>query len=74
MDAPAISDERQARAEVARRAAMGLSYIKIYNGLSREAYFAIADECSKRGLQMVGHVPDQVSAREVARAGQASSR
>ena len=72
MDAPAISDERGARAEVARRAAMGLSYIKIYNGLSREAYFAIADECRRRGLQMVGHIPDQVSAREVARAGQAS--
>jgi imidazolonepropionase-like amidohydrolase len=72
MDAPAIDDERQARVEVARRAAMGLSYIKIYNGLSREAYFAIADECRKRGLQMVGHIPDQVSAREVARAGQAS--
>jgi imidazolonepropionase-like amidohydrolase len=72
MDAPAIGDARQARAEVARRAAMGLSYIKIYDGLSREAYFAIADECRKRGLQMVGHIPDSVSAREVARAGQAS--
>jgi hypothetical protein len=72
MDAPAIDDERQARAEVARRAAMGLSYIKIYDGLSREAYFAIADECRKRGLQMVGHIPDRISASEVARAGQAS--
>jgi hypothetical protein len=72
MDAPAIADERQARAEVARRAAMGLSYIKIYNALSREAYFAIADECRKRGLQMVGHIPDRISASEVARAGQAS--
>jgi imidazolonepropionase-like amidohydrolase len=72
MDAPAINDARQARAEVARRAAMGLSYIKVYNGLSHEAYFAIADECRKRGLQMVGHIPDRVSAREVARAGQAS--
>ena len=29
MNAPAIDDERQARAEVARRAAMGLTYIKI---------------------------------------------
>jgi hypothetical protein len=72
MDAPAINDERQARAEVARRAAMGLSYIKVYSGLSRDAYFAIADECRKRGLQMVGHIPDQVSAHELARAGQAS--
>jgi imidazolonepropionase-like amidohydrolase len=72
MDAPAIADARQARAEVARRAAMGLTYIKIYNGLSREAYFAIAAECRKRGLQMVGHIPDRVSAAEVGRAGQAS--
>jgi hypothetical protein len=72
MDAPAIDDARQARAEVARRAAMGLSYIKIYSGLSREAYFSIADECRRRGLQMVGHIPDRISASEVARAGQAS--
>jgi hypothetical protein len=72
MDTPAIQDARQARAEVARRATMGLTYIKIYNGLSREAYFAIADECRKRGLQMVGHIPDRVSAAEVGRAGQAS--
>ncbi len=72
MDAPAISTGPEARAEVARRAAVGLSYIKVYNGLSREAYFAIADECRKRGLQMVGHIPDSISALEVAQAGQAS--
>jgi hypothetical protein len=72
MNAPRIDSARTARAEVARRAAMGLSYIKIYNGLSRESYFAIADECRRRGLQMVGHIPDSVSASEVARAGQAS--
>lgn len=72
MDSPAIGDARQARAEVVRRAAMGLTYIKVYNGLSREAYFAIADECRKRGMQMVGHIPDRVSASEVGRAGQAS--
>ena len=72
MDAPAIGDERQARAEVARRAALGTRYIKVDNSLSRAAYFAIADECRKRGLQMVGHIPDRIIAREAARAGQAS--
>jgi hypothetical protein len=72
MDAPRIDSAQKARAEVARRAAMGLSYIKIYSALSRESYFAIADECRKRGLQMVGHIPDSVRASEVARAGQAS--
>ncbi len=72
MDAPAIASEREARAEVARRAAMGTRYIKVYNGLSRETYFAIADECRRRGLQIVGHIPDRIRAHEVARAGQAS--
>lgn len=72
MDAPAIGDERQARAEVARRAALGLTFIKVYNGLSRASYLAIADECRRRGIQMVGHVPDSVSAWEAAEAGQAS--
>jgi hypothetical protein len=72
LDAPAIGGASQARAAVAQRAAAGVKYIKIYNGLSRDAYFAIADECRRRGLQMVGHVPDRVSAHEAARAGQAS--
>jgi hypothetical protein len=72
MDAPAIQTAQQALKEVARRAAMGTRYIKVGNGLSREVYFAIADECRKRGLQMVGHLPDAVSAPESARAGQAS--
>lgn len=72
LDAPKIDGAGKARAEVARRAAMGLSYIKIYNGLSRDAYFAIAEECRKRGLQMVGHIPDSIRATEAAGAGQAS--
>jgi hypothetical protein len=72
LDAPAIGNAAQARDEVARRAALGMKYIKIYNGLSRDVYFAIGDECGRRGLQMVGHIPDRVSAREAARAGQAS--
>jgi hypothetical protein len=73
MDAPRIDSAQKARAEVARRAAMGLSYIKVYDGLSREAYFAISDECRKRGLKMVGHIPDSIRASEVARAGQGRS-
>jgi hypothetical protein len=42
------------------------------SGGGKAERFHLADECRKRGLQMVGHIPDQVSAREVARAGQAS--
>lgn len=69
LDAPAIGNAEQARAEVARRGALGMKYIKIYNGLSRDAYFAIGDECRRRGLQMVGHLPDRVSAQDGSRKG-----
>ncbi len=72
MDTPPIASVRDAREEVARRAAMGLKYIKVSSELSRAAYFAIADECRRRGLQLTGHVPDSISVREAAAAGQDS--
>jgi imidazolonepropionase-like amidohydrolase len=51
---------------------MGADFVKVYNGLSRECYFAIADESKKRGMAFAGHVPDAVSPAEAARAGQKS--
>jgi imidazolonepropionase-like amidohydrolase len=44
----------------------------VYSGLSREVYFAIADEASKLGLPVAGHVPNSVSAAEASNAGQKS--
>ena len=72
LDAPAIGTPRQARAAVAELQALGADFVKVYNGLSRDAYFAIADESKKRGMTFAGHVPDTIGAAEAARAGQKS--
>jgi imidazolonepropionase-like amidohydrolase len=50
----------------------GADFIKVYDSLSRTAYFAIADESRKQGIPFVGHVPYDISAREAATAGQKS--
>jgi N-acetylglucosamine-6-phosphate deacetylase len=61
-------DGRQAVDAVKKR---GLDFVKILS-VSRESYFAIADESSKQGIPFVGHVPYSVSVREAATAGQKS--
>lgn len=62
----------QGRAAVREQLAAGVDFIKVYNGLAREPYFAIADECRKRGVPFVGHTPDSVTTVEAAAAGQRS--
>jgi hypothetical protein len=57
---------------VDRSADAGVDFIKAYFNLSRDAYFAIADESRRRGVPFVGHVPLAVTAREAAEAGEAS--
>jgi imidazolonepropionase-like amidohydrolase len=49
----------------------GLDFVKVLS-VSRESYFAIADESSKQNIPFVGHVPHSVSVREAAAAGQKS--
>ena len=41
--------------------------IKVYDGLPRDAYLALADEASRLGLAVVGHKPRAVSALEAAK-------
>lgn len=47
-------------------------FIKVYSLLSRESYFAIAEEANKQHIPFAGHVPYYVSVVEAARAGQKS--
>jgi amidohydrolase family protein len=48
----------------------GVDFIKIQSGVPREAYFAIAGEAKKVGIEFEGHVPDAVRASEAVTAGQ----
>ena len=61
-----------ARFLVQRIKASGSDFIKPYNNLSREVYFAIADESKKQNIPFAGHVPDIMTLKEAAEAGQRS--
>ena len=50
----------------------GVDFLKVYSGLSREAYFALADEAKKINMVFAGHVPVAVSVLEASNAGQKS--
>ena len=51
---------------------MGVDFIKVKSGLSRDAYFAIADEASRQHIVLAGHIPDSVRAIEACEAKQHS--
>jgi Amidohydrolase family len=60
----------EARAVVDQLASNGADLVKVYENLSREAYFAIVNEARRRRIPVDGHVPFRVTPEEVAEAGQ----
>lgn len=69
------SIENPATAEHARGYARllkgrGVDLIKVYSGMYREAYFAMAEEARALELEFAGHVPLTVRASEASDAGQ----
>jgi imidazolonepropionase-like amidohydrolase len=63
--------------ESARRAvdslhAGGADFIKVYNLLPRAMYVAVMEQAKRRALPVVGHVPFEMRAEEVADGGQRS--
>jgi imidazolonepropionase-like amidohydrolase len=71
-DSIVVADEAQGREVVDQQQQRGADFIKVYSGLPRNAYFAIADEATKRGIPFEGHVPEAVTAAEASSAGQKS--
>jgi hypothetical protein len=67
-----VSNAAEARAAVANLQQQGADFIKVYNRLPREAFFAIADETKLRGIPFIGHVPFSVTTAEASNAGQRS--
>jgi imidazolonepropionase-like amidohydrolase len=68
----AVKTPQDARAAVDKVKSEGADFVKILSRLSRESYFAIADEAKKDHIRFVGHVPIAVSAAEASAAGQYS--
>lgn len=49
-----------------------VDFIKVYSGLSREVFLAVAKAARARGVPFAGHVPDAITPIEAAEAGQRS--
>jgi imidazolonepropionase-like amidohydrolase len=71
-NADTVADAEEARQMVVKLKAAGMDFVKVYWNLTREEYFAIADEAKKQKIPFEGHVPFAVRADEASDAGQAT--
>jgi cytosine/adenosine deaminase-related metal-dependent hydrolase len=67
-----VSNASEAKEAVAAAKRAGYDFIKVYDHLPRDAYFAIADESARQGVGFAGHVPTAVTADEASDAHQRS--
>ena len=67
-----VRNAEDARAAVSELRQQGADFIKVYNRLPRDAYFAIAAQARAQGIAFAGHVPYSVTAGEASDAGQKS--
>jgi imidazolonepropionase-like amidohydrolase len=65
-----VGTAAEARAVVEQLASNGADLIKVYENVSREAYFAIIDEARRRKIPVDGHLPFRITPEEAAAAGQ----
>jgi hypothetical protein len=70
--AVAVATPDQARFAVDMLAQSGVDFLKVYNSIPRDAYFAIAQEAHAIGIPFAGHVPEAISPAEASDAGQRS--
>ena len=67
-----VENATDARSAVDHLRLQGWDFIKVYDNVPRNAYFALAAEAKKDGIPFAGHVPLAVTAREASDAGQKS--
>jgi len=67
-----VKKPADARRTVDEIKASGADFVKVYSGIPRDAYFAIADEAKQQHIPFEGHVPEEVTAQEASAAGQRS--
>jgi hypothetical protein len=65
-----VADANAGREAVRSIKRSGYDFVKVYQFLPRETYFAIADEAKKQKIDFAGHVPFAVTAVEASDAGQ----
>ena len=63
----------EGREAVRKQVAAGVDQIKVYSGLHKDVFLAIADEAHKLGIKPVGHIPESIYIEDAANAGLRSS-
>ena len=71
-DVVLVASAAEARAAVRAQAEAGFDFVKVYEGLSREAHRAVLDEARARALPVAGHVSAAVGIYATLASGQAS--
>jgi imidazolonepropionase-like amidohydrolase len=67
-----VATPAEGRQMVRKLKQQGADFIKVYDRLSRDSYFAIVDEAKKLKIPVVGHVPLSITTIEASDAGQKS--
>ncbi len=67
-----VTNEAEARQAVRKLKTDGVDFIKVQAGLSLETWRAVVDGSRKAGIPVVGHIPEAVSAFDVAQSAQRS--
>lgn len=68
----AVHDETEARDAVRSLKRAGVDFVKVYGGVRKNAYLALADEARGQQIPFAGHVPLEVWSDEASDAGQRS--
>ena len=67
-----FTNETEARQAVRFLKQAGADFIKVYDGIPRASYFAIADEAKKQSMPFAGHIPNEITSFEASDTGQKS--
>jgi DNA-binding GntR family transcriptional regulator/imidazolonepropionase-like amidohydrolase len=68
--AQVVTTPEEARAAVRQHHAAGRDFIKVHNVVARDVYDAICAEARALGLDVVGHIPHEITVREAITCGQ----
>jgi hypothetical protein len=64
-----VATPQQARDAVRAQRACGYSFVKVHNSLALPLFDAVAQEAARQGLDLVGHVPHDISLRHAIQSG-----
>ena len=67
-----VDNEQDADSAIRSLEQAKVDFVKVYDGLPRDAFFTVAREAQMRGMPFIGHVPDSVTPLEASDAGMRS--